>query len=252
LKFDAKGFLIACEGSDYGGRRVSRWNVKTKERTTVADNYQGKKFNAPNDLVIDAKGRIYFSDPRYLGPEKRELEHRAVYRIDTDGKVVEVTHDVEKPNGMGLSPDGKTLYVVDHNNGTDRIDPNAPKPTPGAMKVYAFPLGEDGLVSGARKTLVDFGKENGSDGITVDSKGHIYLTARSLKRPGVMIIDPTGKEVAFIATGAENQHEAKEPKGIPSNVTFGIGEEKNVLYVTIDKSLYRIKLKSEGFWHTRK
>ena len=69
----------------------------------------GKRFNAPNDLVLDAKGRIYFSDPRYLGTETRELEHRAVYRIDTDGTVVEVTHDVEKPNGVALSPDEKRL-----------------------------------------------------------------------------------------------------------------------------------------------
>src|SRR5215212_4236617 len=106
----------------------------------MAHNYCGKRFNAPNDLVLDRKGRIYFSDPRYLGDEKRELEHRSVYRIDTDGKVVEVTHDVEKPNGVALSPDGKTLYVADHDNGTDRIDPKAPPPKKGAMKVYAFPL----------------------------------------------------------------------------------------------------------------
>src|SRR5438445_280524 len=82
----------------------------------------------PNDLVIDKKGRIYFSDPRYLGDEKRELEHRAVYRVDTDGKVVEVTHDAEKPNGIALSPDEKTLYVADHNNGTDKIDTSKPAP----------------------------------------------------------------------------------------------------------------------------
>ena len=72
-------------------------------------------------------------------------------------RVVEVTHDVEKPNGIALSPDQKTLYVADHNNGTDRIDPPSPSPKPGAMKIYAFPLGDDGLVNGQRKTLVDFG-----------------------------------------------------------------------------------------------
>ena len=83
----------------------------------------GRRFNAPNDLSIDTQGRIYFSDPRYLGTEPRELEHRAVYRIDTDGKVVEVTHEVDKPNGIALSPDHKTLYLADHDNGTDRIDP---------------------------------------------------------------------------------------------------------------------------------
>lgn len=247
LKFDSKGDLIACEGSDFGGRAVVRWNLGTKKRTVIADNFDGKRFNAPNDLVLDKKGRIYFSDPRYLGDEKRELEHRAVYRIDTDGKVVEVTHDVEKPNGIALSPDGKTLYLADHNNGTDKIDDSKPKPKPGAMKVYAFPLGDDGLVSGKRKTLVDFGTEAGCDGMTVDVKGHVYLTARGLKRPGVMVIDPEGKEVAFIPTGPASQENAKEPRGIPSNVCFGRGEEKSTLYVTIDKSLYRIGLKVEGY-----
>src|SRR4051794_32370702 len=107
LKFDAKGRLIACEGSDDGGRCVARWDVKTGKREVVADKYMGKRFNAPNDLAIDLKGRIYFSDPRYLGDEPRELEHRAVYRIDTDGNVALVTHDGEKPNGIALSPDQK-------------------------------------------------------------------------------------------------------------------------------------------------
>ena len=105
LKFDGKGNLIACEGSDEGGRAVVSWDLKTKKRTVLADRYKGHRFNAPNDLVIDAKGRIYFSDPRYLGDEPRELAHRAVYRIDPASKeVVEVTHDIEKPNGIALSP----------------------------------------------------------------------------------------------------------------------------------------------------
>src|SRR5579872_2627079 len=116
LKFDGKSNLYACEGSDEGGRAVVRWDVKTKTRTVVADKYMGRRFNAPNDMTIDSQGRIYFSDPRYLGTEKRELEHRAVYRVDPQSKdplsaVVEITHDVEKPNGIALSPDGKTLYL---------------------------------------------------------------------------------------------------------------------------------------------
>jgi gluconolactonase len=101
-------------------------------------------------------------------------------------------------------------------------------------------------VNGPRKTLVDFGDEEGCDGITIDSLDHIYLTVRSLRRPGVVVIDPTGKEVAFIPTGP-SQPGAKEPVGLPSNVTFGIGDERNVLYVTIDKSLYRIRLKVDGY-----
>ncbi len=247
LKFDAKGNLIACEGSDEGGRAVVSWDVKTKKRTVLADKYKGKRFNAPNDMTIDTKGRIYFSDPRYLGTEKRELKHRAVYRLDPATKeVVEITHDCEKPNGVSLSPDGKTLYVADHNNGTDRIDPSRPTPKPGAMKIYAFSLDEDGLVKGKRKTLVDFGAGPGCDGMCVDVKGHVYLAVRDLNRPGIKVIDPEGKEVAFLAT-SPSQVGAKSPVGIPSNVAFGRGTESKTLYVTIDVSLYRIPLGVEGY-----
>jgi gluconolactonase len=247
LKFDRKGNLLACEGSDEGGRCVSRWDVKTKKRTVIVDRYHGKKFNAPNDLVLDRKGRIYFSDPRYLGNEKRELKFRSVYRVDPDGKnLVRITNKAEKPNGVALSPDDKTLYVIDHNNGTDKIDPAAPPPKKGAMKVYAFPLDADGKVQGERRTLLDFKDENGCDGMTVDTKGNVYLASRSLKRPGILVINPEGKEQAFIPTGP-SQPGAKNPKGIPSNVTFGRGDASNILYVTIDTSLYRIKLKSKGY-----
>ena len=245
LKFDAKGFLIACEGSDEGGRCVSRWDVKSRTRTVLADRYQDKRFNAPNDLTLDRRGHIYFTDPRYLGSEPRELEHRAVYRLDPSGKVAEVTHALEKPNGIALSPDERTLYVADHNNGTDRIDPSAAAPKPGAMKIYAFRLGEDGRIKGSGKVLMDFGTEPGCDGMTVDAKGNLYLAVRSLKRPGILVLDADGKEAAFIPTGPA-QPGAKEPKGIPSNCCFGIGGDSKVLYVTVDVSLSRIPLKIEG------
>jgi gluconolactonase len=246
LKFDPAGRLVACEGADHGGRAVVRYDLATRKRTVLADRYKGKRFNSPNDLVIDRKGRIYFTDPRYVGDEKRELAHRAVYRIDADNALLEVTHQVEKPNGIALSPDGKTLYLIDNNNGTDKIDPEKPAPKPGAMKVYAYPLGPDGLIAGKRRTLLDFGSESGCDGMTVDVRGNIYLASRRLKRPGVLVIDPAGKEVAFIPTGP-SQPGAKAPKGVPSNVTFGRGAESKTLYVTVDVSLYRIGLKIDGY-----
>jgi len=248
LTFNSDGHLIAAEGADEGGRQISRWNVETGEKTTLADNYDGKRFNAPNDLTLDTKGRVYFSDPRYLGAEQRELEHMAVYRVDADGTVVELTHDVEKPNGVALSPDGKTFYLADHNNGSERItDPDAPKGEPGNMKIYSFSLGDDGLINGPRKTIVDFGDQAGCDGMTVDVEGNIYLTSRGLKRPGVMIINPDGEELGFISTGPENQTDPDNPVGLPSNVEFGVGDEANVLYVTVDLSLYRIKLGVTGY-----
>ncbi len=248
LIYDGRGHLISCDGADGGGRCVRRWDLKTGKSEVIADRYQGKRLNSPNDLCLDSKGRIYFTDPRYGGTEPRELEREAVYRLEPDGKVIEITHEVEKPNGVALSPDGRTLYVIDHNNGGNRLSPQDPEPKRGAMKVYAFPLDDAGLVNGPRRTLADFGKENGCDGMRVDTDGNIYLALRSLARPGIKVIDPAGKELAFLSTGPANQGGLFEDwRGIPSNVEFGVGDDDNVLYVTIDKSLYRIPVKTHGF-----
>ncbi|MCH7604220.1 MAG: SMP-30/gluconolactonase/LRE family protein, partial [Planctomycetes bacterium] len=176
-------------------------------------------------------------------------EHRAVYRINTAGSVIEITHEVSKPNGIALSPNENFLYLADHDNGTDKIDPTKPAPKHGSMKVHRFRLDENGLVKGKRKTIVDFGEEAGCDGMTVDGKGNVYLTSRSLKRPGVLVVNSKGMEVAFIPTGQKNQKtDPDHPAvGMPSKDEFGIGKESNVLYVTVDKSLYRIPLKAKGY-----
>ena len=248
LTFDLEGNLLSCDGADGGGRCIRRWNLKTGESEVVADRFQGKRLNSPNDACVDLKGRIYFTDPRYIGAEPRELDREAVYRIEKDGTVVEITHDVEKPNGLALSPDQRTLYVADHNNGGNRLSPGDPEPKRGAMKMYAFPLDKDGLVSGERRTLVDFGKENGCDGMRLDTQGNLYMAIRSLARPGVMVTDPDGKQLAFLPTGPTNQSGVFEDwKGIPSNVEFGVGDDAHSLYVTIDKSLNRIRVKTRGF-----
>jgi gluconolactonase len=248
LAFDAAGNLLSCDGADGGGRCIRRWNLKTGQSEVIADRFQGKRFNSPNDLCLDLKGRIYFTDPRYGGTEPRELKREAVYRLDTDGSVVEITHDVEKPNGLAISPDQRTLYVADHNNGGNRLSPQDPEPKRGAMKIYAYPLDDQGRVNGPRRTLADFGKENGCDGMRVDTQGNIYMAIRSLARPGIQVIDPTGKTLAFLPTGPENQTGLFEDwKGIPSNVEFGVGADSSSLYVTIDKSLYRIRVNTQGF-----
>jgi sugar lactone lactonase YvrE len=115
--------------------------------------------------------------------------------------------------------------------------------------VYGFPLSPTGKIDGPRRTIVDFGGEDGCDGMTVDVRGNLYLTARSRKRPGVLVVDPAGKELAFIATGPSQPEDklAGEPVGLPSNCEFGIGRESKMLYVTIDKSLYRIGLSVDGY-----
>lgn len=248
LAFMADGTLVSCDGADGGGRRLIAWDLKTGQGRTLVDRFDGKRLNSPNDLCVDRRGRIYFTDPRYGGTEPRELETEAVYRFDpTSRSVVLMTRDVQKPNGIVLSPDEKVLYVGDHNNGGNRLRPEDPEPKRGAMKLYAFPLNDQGLVDGAPKTLIDFGSENGCDGITVDSIGNIYVSCRSLAKPGVMVIDPSGKELAFIATGPRDQKGLFDDwRGIPSNVEFGTGSDAHSLYITVDQSLYRIQVKTQG------
>ena len=261
LIFGPDGFLYAAEGADYGGRRISRWNVETKERQLVVDRFGGKHFNSPNDICVDDKGNLYFTDPRYTGHEPRELERRAVYRVTPAGEVVEITREVTKPNGIALSPDGKTLYVAETNNGSDGM-PGVEPGNRGPMRIYAFPLDDGGLVAGPRQLFHDFGPQFGCDGMTVDEHGNLYLTAREPSRPGILVLDPTGDEIAFLPTGRavnveETPFEEKEvraletppavPSGLPSNVEFGLGADSNVLYVTVDLSLYRIRLKVRGY-----
>lgn len=261
LIFGPDGHLYAAEGADFGGRRISKWNVESRERTLVVDRFEGKKFNSPNDICVDDKGNLYFSDPRYTGHEPRELERRAVYRVSPDGEVVEITREVTKPNGLALSPDGRTLYVADTNNGSDGM-PGVEPGNRGPMRIYAFPLDGDGLVDGPGRLLHDFGPQFGCDGMTTDENGNLYLTAREPTQPGILVLDPDGKQVAFLPTSAgveaeetpftQQEIEGLEqppatPTGLPSNVEFGLGADINVLYVTVDQSLYRIRLKARGF-----
>jgi gluconolactonase len=221
LDFDAQGRLVACEGANTGGnRRVSITDKDGKVRT-LADRWQGKRFNSPNDLTIDTKGRVYFTDPRYVGDEPREIATESVYRIDPDGSVTQIITDVQKPNGIILAPDMKTLYLADNN-------------PQGNRHLLAFPLKADGTV-GPKQVLHDFKEGRGIDGMSIDVKGNIYAAAGAGKQGGVYVFSPEGKQLAFIPTPED-----------PSNCVFG-GKDRKTLYVTAGKSLYRIGLKIEGF-----
>src|SRR5215213_5825665 len=151
LKFDAEGNLLAAEGADYGGRRVTRTDMKTGKTYIVAGLFEGKPLNSPNDITLDEKGRIYFSDPRYLGHEPIDQPVQAVSRTDPDGGVHRIITDAGKPNGVAISPDQKTLYVVSNDNGTTGIgrlksDGNKTlEPTrKGTMALHAYDLAADG------------------------------------------------------------------------------------------------------------
>ncbi len=222
LKFDAKGRLVACEGANTGGNR--RISVTEKDGTvrTLADKFGGKRFNSPNDLTFDRKGRLYFSDPRYVGSEPRELDHESVYRVDPDGTVTRVTSDVRKPNGLVISPDGKTLYVSDHSGEADQ-----------SRVLAAYPLNADGT-TGSRRVLYDFGKERGIDGMTVATDGTIVATAGAKAAGGIYFFAPDGKKIGFLPTPED-----------PNNCCFA-GPGRRTLYITAGRSLYRITLTLAG------
>ncbi len=236
IKFDASGNMIVAEGADYGGRRVTRTDMKTGKSYIIAGLFDGRPFNSPNDITIDVKGRIYFSDPRYLGHEPLDQPVMAVYRIDPNGSIHRIITDAGKPNGVAISPDQKTLYVVSNNNGAtgfDRLPENA-STHKGRMALLAYDLADDGSAS-FRKVLVDYAPQDGPDGLVVDAEGNLYVAVRDETRPGIAVYSPKGAELAYI------------PTELPTNVGFGRGNESKTLYITAGKSLYRIRLNKAGY-----
>src|SRR3954469_20998666 len=236
LKFDADGNLLAAEGADFGGRRVTRPPLKTGKSYIVAGLFEGKPLNSPNDITLDEKGRVYFSDPRYLGHEPIDQPVQAVYRIDTDGSIHRIITDAGKCNGVAVSPDQKTLYVVSNDNGNTGIG-RLPKEEParkGVMALLAYDLSPDGTAK-FRKVLVDYSPEDGPDGLVCDAEGNVWTAVRAENRPGIYCYSPEGKELGYIKTE------------IATNVGFGRGDEAKTLYITAGKSLYRIRTNREGY-----
>ena len=157
IKFDAQGNMVVAEGADFGGRRVIRTDMKTGKSVIIGGFYQGRQFNAPNDISIDLKGRIYFSDPRYVGHEPLEQGVMAIYRIDPGGSIHQIITDAGKPNGVCVSPDQKTLYVVSNDNGNfDIFQFSQGIPFhKGRMALLAYDLSPEGTAT-FRETLVDY------------------------------------------------------------------------------------------------
>jgi gluconolactonase len=235
LKFNQQGALIACEGANTGGNR--RISITTgidgaKDGTvrTLADNFEGKRFNSPNDLAIDPQGNVYFTDPRYVGDDPRDLDFECVFRVTPEGKVTIATRDVQKPNGIIVTPDGKAAYVSDNN-------------PQGNRQLVAFAIQADGTLA-QKRVLFDFGAGRGIDGMTLDQKGNIYATAGTGDKAGIYVFSPEARHLAFIPT-----------PGDPTNCCFGGGAESGTLYITSANSkvagtkygLFRIKLNAQGY-----
>jgi gluconolactonase len=239
LMFNPNGDLIACEGANTGGnRRISittgitgakDGTVKESTAKTLADRYDGKRFNSPNDLAIDSVGRVYFTDPRYVGGEPRELDFEAVFLVATDGTVKIATREVTKPNGILISPDGKTVYLADNN-------------PQGNRHLVAFAVKPDGTLD-AKHVLFDFGSGRGIDGMALDTSGNIYAAAGTRDKAGIYVFGPAGQPLAFLPT-----------PGDPTNCDFGGGNDGSTLYVTCANShdagtkygLYRATLNATG------
>ncbi len=238
LKFDGTGNLVAAEGADFGGQRITMTDMVTGRSFILASLYEGRPFNSPNDVAIDAQDRIYFTDPRYLGHEPVWQPTMSVYRVDQNGQVARIISDAGKPNGLLISPDQRTLYVVSNDNGAlDFTRLGETEATQrGAMVIWAYDLSPEGTASN-RREFVNFEPFDSADGLAADTAGNVYAAVRRIDAPGIYAYTPGGKELAFIPTG----------QILPTNLAFGRGQDSNLLYVTAGSGLYRIRLASQGY-----
>jgi gluconolactonase len=233
LLIDPQMRLVTCEGT---ARRVTRTDP-SGSITVLADNYQGKRFNSPNDLTIDSKGRLYFSDPRYGNRTGMEMAE-AVYRIDAPGKVTRVLSHVEvdRPNGLLVSPGDRFLYVADNNNNRQGT----------ARKLWRFSLRPDGSVDAASKHLVfDWKSGRGPDGIKMDREGRLFVAAGRNQansfetadefKGGVYVLSPEGKLLEFIPI----------PVDEVTNCAFG-GPDLKTLFISAGGTLWEVPVTAQG------
>jgi gluconolactonase len=210
MYFDAKGQLIACADED--NELVSI--TPRGEITVILKTHTDKRLNGPNDVWVRADGSLYFTDPYYQRPwwkhQQPPQETQQVYFLAADRKTLKrVTTDLKQPNGIIGTPDGKQLFVADI----------------GAGKTYRYAIQPDGTLGDKALHC-----EKGSDGMTLDAEGNLYLTGQ-----GVMVFDPTGKQIETISV----------PEPWTANVSFG-GKDHQTLFITASKGLYSIRLRVKG------
>ncbi len=227
LLIDPQGRLLACESS-LTKPRVTRTDLTTGEIEIVADKFEGAPFVSPNDLTMDGRGRIYFSDQARGG-------RAAVYRIDPDGRVARIlaAPAIETPNGLTVSPDDRTLYLVESNLAAG-----------GARMIRAYDLQADGSVSNMRVQF-NFYPGRSADGLSIDVEGNLYAaaglhhtraTSETLDtKPGIHVISPRGERIEYIPI----------PQDTVTNCAFG-GPDMKTLYVTAGDKLYRVRTRIAG------
>jgi gluconolactonase len=221
LAVDREGRLIACE---HGNRRVSRTEADGTI-VTLADRYDGKRLNSPNDVVVKSDGSIYFTDPAYglpaysvhpdqTEPGSKELPFCGVYKLSPDGNTLTLlTKDLKTPNGLAFSPDEKILYVADTEHG----------------RINAFDVKPDGTLNNRRVFVEAY--NDWPDGIKTDTNGDLYVATNST---GVRGYDSTGKSIGVIVTDSP-----------PANCAFG-GPDGKTLFITARESVYAVRMKISG------
>jgi len=214
LMVNAKGEVVACEMDG----AIVALAADGKGRRVITDKYEGKRYNAPNDLALDAAGGVYFTDPAFRAPTPLPQGKTAVYYADGAGKTTRLIDDLPNPNGVRLSPDGKTLYVFPS----------------GQKKMMTYPVEAAGKI-GAGKVFCELEQpkpdgNGGGDGAAIDGKGNVYITSAL----GLQVFDPAGKKLGII----------KFPEQ-PANATFG-GADRKTLFVTARKSVYSVPMEVAG------
>ena len=225
LTIDSSGHLVLCQ---HGDRRVARMEAPLSNPqpkfTTLADRYEGKRFNSPNDLVFRSNGDLYFTDPPYgmvkqFEDPGREIPYQGVFRRSRSGEVTLLTREMTRPNGLAFSPDEKRLYVA-------QSDPDA-------ALWRVFDVNADGSITGGRLLLdvtsMTKSRQGLPDGMKVDTEGNLFATGPG----GVLVISPEGKHLGTILTGQAT-----------ANCAFG--DDGHSLYITADMYLMRVKLKAKG------
>ncbi len=214
MMFVRPGQLVACQG---GLGRIITIDAATKEIGVLVDKHMGEKFNRPNDLVVDRQGGVYFTDPKFgKGTQNKE----GVYYATKDAGATRLLDDLSFPNGIILSPDEKTLYVLQYS----------------MAEAMAYPVTAPGKLGAGRVFFTlpqkEAGKKAGGDGLSIDTKGNLYITVPALK--SLAVVSPEGKLLGTIALPA-----------VPTNCAFG-GADMKTLYVTTANVVYSLPMEAEG------
>jgi len=237
LIFDTEWRLLACEGGDGESilPRVTRTNMETGDIEVIADGYNGKQLHQPNDLSFDAQGRIYFTDRPGANPRPEQTGVHGVYRIDTDGSIERILTEPEvlRPNGIVISPDDSTLYIIE----TEQSEG-------GPRLIRAWDLSAEGRVSNSR-VFHNFYPGRSGDGMTIDSEGNLYVAAGLNNLRGTSETLDTVAGIHVFSPSGELLEHIPIPEDTITNAAFG-GLDLRTLYITAGKTLFSVRTEIVG------